>query len=61
VTDSSSTEIISKLVIQEAGTLLRQTHWTVAEIAYTLGFDARSAITLRSKLPLRPWHFGLNS
>ncbi len=39
VSGSTTTEIISKRLIQEAKILLRQTHWTVAEIAYTLGFD----------------------
>lgn len=36
---STTTEIISKRLIQEAKILLKQTHWSVAEIAYTLGFD----------------------
>lgn len=39
VTGNTTTEIISKRVIQEAKILLRQTDWSVADIAYTLGFD----------------------
>ena len=35
----TTTEIISKRIIQEAKILLKQTHWSVADIAYTLGFD----------------------
>ncbi|WP_419788699.1 helix-turn-helix domain-containing protein [Mucilaginibacter sp. SP1R1] len=31
--------IISQRVIQEAKILLKQTNWSVSEIAYTLGFD----------------------
>ena len=38
-TGSTTTETISKRLIQEAKILLKQTHWSVAEIAYTLGFD----------------------
>lgn len=36
---NTTTEIISKRLIQEAKILLKQTHWSVGEIAYTLGFD----------------------
>lgn len=39
VTGSTTSEIISKRVIQEAKILLKQTDWSIAEIAYTLGFD----------------------
>jgi len=39
VTGSTTTDIISKRIVQEAKILLKQTKWTVAEIAYTLGFD----------------------
>ncbi len=39
VTGSTTTEIITKRVIQEAKILLKQTNWAVAEIAYALGFD----------------------
>jgi len=38
-TGSTTTEIISNRVAQEAKILLKQTHWSVGEIAYTLGFD----------------------
>ena len=36
---STTTEIISRRLVQEAKILLKQTHWSVAEVAYTLGFD----------------------
>ncbi|RFZ81235.1 helix-turn-helix domain-containing protein [Mucilaginibacter terrenus] len=36
---STTTQIISNRVMQEAKILLKQTNWSVAEIAYTLGFD----------------------
>ncbi|QJD97005.1 helix-turn-helix transcriptional regulator [Mucilaginibacter robiniae] len=39
ITGSTTTELISNRIIQEAKTLLKQTHWSVADIAYTLGFD----------------------
>ncbi len=38
-TGSTTTEIISSRVIQEAKILLKQTHWSVSEIAYALGYD----------------------
>jgi AraC family transcriptional activator of pobA len=39
VTGNTTTEIISKRVIQEAKILLKQTDWSIADIAYTLGFE----------------------
>src|ERR1700722_1370909 len=39
VTGSTTTEIISGRVVQEAKILLKQTSWSVADIAYSLGFD----------------------
>ncbi|MDN3579638.1 helix-turn-helix domain-containing protein [Mucilaginibacter flavus] len=39
VTGHTTTQIISKRVVQEAKILLKQTNWNIAEIAYTLGFD----------------------
>jgi len=39
VTGNTTTQLISKRVIQEAKILLKQTNWNIAEIAYTLGFD----------------------
>jgi AraC family transcriptional regulator, transcriptional activator of pobA len=39
VTGSTTTEIISGRVIQEAKILLKQTSWSVADIAYSLGFE----------------------
>ncbi|MCJ8154863.1 helix-turn-helix transcriptional regulator [Chryseobacterium sp. SSA4.19] len=38
-TGKTTTEIIAERVIQEAKILLRQTRWTVSEIAYALGFE----------------------
>jgi AraC family transcriptional activator of pobA len=39
ITGSTTTEIISNRVIQEASILLKKTQWSVSDIAYTLGFD----------------------
>jgi len=39
VTGHTTTEIISGRVIQEAKILLKATSWSVADIAYSLGFD----------------------
>lgn len=39
VTGKTTTEIISNRIAQEAKILLRQTHWNVSEIAYSLGFE----------------------
>lgn len=38
-TGRTTTEIISSRVVQEAKILLRQTDWSVSEIAYSLGFE----------------------
>jgi helix-turn-helix protein len=38
-TGSTTSELISRRLIEEARILLKQTNWSVAEIAYTLGFD----------------------
>ena len=38
-TGSTTTAIISNRLVQEAKILLKQTHWSIAEIAWTLGFD----------------------
>lgn len=38
-TGHTTTDIISKRVIQEAKILLKQTDWNVSDISYTLGFD----------------------
>ena len=38
-TGSTTTEIISNRIMQEAKILLRQTHWSISEVAYTLGYD----------------------
>jgi len=39
VTGHTTTDIISKRVIQEAKILLKQTDWSISEISYTLGYD----------------------
>ena len=39
VTGSTTTEIIGNRIIQEAKILLKQTHLSISEIAYTLGYD----------------------
>lgn len=38
-TQKTTTQIISKRVLQEAKVLLKQTTWNVSEIAYSLGFN----------------------
>lgn len=38
-TGQTTTELISKRIIQEAKILLKQTDWQISEIAYMLGFD----------------------
>lgn len=39
VTGKTTTEMISNRMIQEAKILLKNTHWSVSEIAYALGYD----------------------
>lgn len=38
-TGRTTTDLIGSRVVQEAKILLRQTNWTISEIAYSLGFD----------------------
>ncbi len=38
-TGKTTTDLISHRLMQEAKILLKQTNWTVSEIAYGLGFD----------------------
>lgn len=38
-TGRTTSEIISKRLVEEAKILLRQTSWSIADIAYALGFD----------------------
>jgi AraC family transcriptional activator of pobA len=38
-TGNTTTTIISNRLVQEAKILLKQTHWSVAEISWALGFD----------------------
>lgn len=37
-TSKTTTEVIAKRILQESKVLLRQTNWSVSEIAYALGF-----------------------
>ncbi len=39
VTGTTTSKLISNRLMQEAKILLKQTDWSIAEIAYTLGFD----------------------
>lgn len=38
-TGKTTTELISRRVVQEAKILLKQTDWNISEIAYSLGFE----------------------
>jgi len=38
-TGRTTTDIISSRVVKEAKILLRQTEWTISEIAFCLGFE----------------------
>ncbi|MBE9586392.1 helix-turn-helix transcriptional regulator [Mucilaginibacter sp. JRF] len=38
-TGDTTTQLITKRIMQEAKILLKQTDWTIADIAYSLGFD----------------------
>ena len=37
-TQKTTTQIIAERILQEAKTLLKHSHWQIAEIAYALGF-----------------------
>jgi len=39
ITGRTTTDIISKRIIQEAKILLKQTNWNISEISYALGFE----------------------
>jgi AraC-like DNA-binding protein len=38
-TGKTTTDLISRRIIQEAKILLKQTNWNVSQIAYCLGFE----------------------
>lgn len=38
-TGNTTTELIASRMLQEAKILLKQTHWNISEIAYSLGFE----------------------
>lgn len=58
-TGKTTTEIIAERVVQEAKILLRQTRWTVSEIAYTLGFEeiAHFSNFFKKKTSMTPLEF----
>ncbi len=58
-TGNTTSEIIGKRLIQEAKILLKQTHWSVADIAYTLGFDdlAHFSNYFKKQTTLKPLAF----
>jgi AraC family transcriptional activator of pobA len=39
ITGHTTTDIISKRIVQEAKILLKQTDWNISEISFTLGYD----------------------
>jgi AraC family transcriptional activator of pobA len=58
-TGKTTTEIIAERMIQEAKILLRQTQWTVSEIAYALGFEeiAHFSNFFKKKTSMAPMEF----
>jgi AraC family transcriptional activator of pobA len=58
-TGKTTTEIIAERMIQEAKILLRQTQWTVSEIAYALGFEeiAHFSNFFKKKTSMAPLEF----
>ncbi len=58
-TGKTTTEIIAERVIQEAKILLKQTRWTVSEIAYALGFEeiAHFSNFFKKKTSMAPLEF----
>ncbi|MBD8081947.1 helix-turn-helix domain-containing protein [Chryseobacterium caseinilyticum] len=58
-TGKTTTEIIAERVIQEAKILLKQTHWSISEIAYALGFEeiAHFSNFFKKKTSLAPLEF----
>jgi AraC-like DNA-binding protein len=58
-TDKTTTELIRDRLVQEAKILLKQTNWTVTEIAYSLGFGeaAYFSTVFRQQTSLSPVAF----
>lgn len=58
-TGKTTTELISNRVLQEAKILLKQTDWSVSEIAYSLGFEevAHFSNFFRKQTSFTPVHF----
>lgn len=60
-TGKTTTEIIAERIVQEAKILLKQTQWSVSEIAYALGFEEISHFSnfFKKKTSLAPLEFRL--
>lgn len=58
-TGKTTTELISHRIIQEAKILLKQTNWSISEIAYSLGFEELSYFSnfFRKQTSLAPLAF----
>ncbi len=58
-TGKTTTEIVSARIAQEARILLKQTDWTVSEIAFGLGFDevAHFSNFFKKHVSVSPLHF----
>ena len=58
-TGKTTTECIADRIVQEAKILLKQTNWTISEIAYTLGFEelAHFSNFFKRKTSLTPMEF----
>ncbi|MEO7976950.1 helix-turn-helix transcriptional regulator [Flavobacterium sp.] len=62
-TGKTTTELISSRVIHEAKILLKETHWNISEIAYSLGFEelAHFSNFFKKQTSLTPLAFRTNS
>ncbi len=61
-TEKTTSDIIAERVLQEAKILLKNTHWNVSEIAYTLGFKEVTNFNnfFKKKANLNPTQFRNN-
>ncbi len=59
ITGKSTSDIIAERVIQEAKMLLKNSHWNISEIAYSLGFNEVTHFInfFKKKLSLTPLKF----
>jgi AraC-like DNA-binding protein len=57
--EKTTSDIIAERVLQEAKVLLKNTHWNVSEIAYTLGFNEATHFNnfFKKKLSISPSQF----